>query len=177
METTAKYARPEWERRFLLRSFPEGAAIQRSRKIIDRYIVGTTLRLRRQVDQNGGSIYKLTQKVPTQRAGAFRGMITTIYLAEHEFEVFAALPAVQLTKTRYSVPPFGIDVFEGTLAGLILAEAEFESGAEASALTMPSFVVQEVSDDSRLEGARLATTSRGDLQAWLAEYGVVLPSA
>ena len=174
MQMEGRYARYEWERRFLLRSFPSGANIHRIRKITDRYIAGTTLRLRRQIDDEGGIVFKLTQKTPTARSGALQGMITTIYLKECEFDVFAALAAAVLTKTRYSVPPFGIDVFGGSLSGLVLAEAEFTSGDEASALTVPSFVVHEVSSDQRFDGGCLATASRRQVETWVAEHGLAL---
>lgn len=174
MQIEGKHAKPEWERRFLLRGVPTGAKIHRTRKIIDRYITGTTLRLRRLVDDEGGIVFKLTQRTPTARNGAFQGMITTMYLKELEFDVLAALPAKLLTKTRYSVPPFGIDVFDGTLSGLVLAEAEFNSGDEASALKVPSFVVHEVSSDRRFDGGCLATASRRQVETWIAEHGVLL---
>ena len=79
-----------------------------------------------------------------------------------------------LTKTRHSVPPFGIDVFEGVLSGSVLADAEFNSAAEASALALPSFIVREVSDDSRFTGGSLVTVSRQELENWLAEHGIKL---
>jgi CYTH domain-containing protein len=173
MRPESKYAKPEWERRFLLRRFPTGAKIHRTRKIVDRYIVGTTLRLRR-IDDEDGIVFKLTQKTPTARNGALQGMLTTMYLKQQEFDVLAALAANVLTKTRYSVPPFGIDVFNGALSGLLLAEAEFNSGDEASALTIPSFVVHEVSTDQRFDGGCLATASRREVETWVAEHGLDL---
>jgi CYTH domain-containing protein len=176
MQTEGKYAKPEWERRFLLRKFPTGASIHRTRKIVDRYIAGTTLRLRRQIDYEGGIVFKLTQKTPTARNGALQGLTTTMYLKEQEFDVLAALPAKVLSKTRYSVPPFGIDVFDGALGGLVLAEAEFNSSDEASALTVPSFVLHEVSSDQRFDGGCLANASRRQIERWAAEHGIVLHS-
>ena len=74
------------------------------------------------------------------------------------------------------MPPFGIDVFEGELEGLLLAEAEFDSAAEADALTPPSFILQEVSADTRFTGGQLVRASRRDIQTWLLEYGVRLRS-
>jgi CYTH domain-containing protein len=177
MQMEGKHARLEWERRFLLSKFPTGAEIHRTRKIIDRYIDDTTLRLRRQIDNEGGTVFKLTQKTAAGRNGALQGMITTMYLTEQEFDVFAALAAKVLTKTRYSLPPFGIDVFGGALSGLVLAEAEFNSEDEASALILPSFVVHEVSSDHRFDGGSLVTASRRQVEAWVGEHGVVLHDA
>lgn len=169
-----KYARIEWERRFLLNSFPRGEKITRIRRISDRYIEGTTLRLRQQSDGNGPGLFKLTQKLPGGAAPGQQGLITSMYLTPEEFGVLATLPAKQLTKIRHSVPPFGIDVFEGVLSGLVLAEAEFNSAAEASALVLPAFIVREVSDDPRFTGGSLVTASREKLEKWLAEHGIRL---
>jgi CYTH domain-containing protein len=97
-----------------------------------------------------------------------------MYLTEGEFRVFSQLPAKKLSKTRYSVPPFGIDVFEDELKGLILAEAEFDSAAGARALILPSFILREVSTDNRFTGGQLARASRHDILIWLSEYGIKL---
>ena len=97
-----------------------------------------------------------------------------MYLDHDEFLVLARLPARQLTKTRSSVPPFGIDVFDGTLEGLLLAEAEFDSAEAAETLMIPSFVHVEVSFDDRFTGGQLVGASRSELQSWLADYGVTL---
>jgi CYTH domain-containing protein len=171
-----KYARIERERRFLLAQFPSNAAEVRSRHITDNYIEGTTLRLRKQVYNDGLTTFKLTQKLPARGDGAQQGLITSMYLTENEFQVLAQLPSRKLTKTRFSVPPFGIDVFDGVLQGLILAEAEFDSPEVAEALTIPSFAAGEVSSDDRFTGGQLVRASRQDIQVLLLDYGVGLGS-
>lgn len=171
-----KYARIEWERRFILDHFPVGAVVTRVRRITDRYIEGTTLRLREQNDDQGRPVFKLTQKLRDKLVGARQGLITTMYLTKDEFNLLAKLPTKVLTKTRHSVPPFGIDVFDGVLNGLILAEAEFNSAAEASALELPSFIVYEVSEDVRFTGGHLVTVSREQLELYLAEHAIKLNS-
>jgi CYTH domain-containing protein len=172
----SKYSRIERERRFLLEKFPENINAVRVRRITDLYINGTTLRLRKQSVDGGPTLFKLTQKVPGRASGAQQGLITTIYLTGDEFCVLTQLSAKTLSKTRYSVPPFGIDVFEGELEGLLLAEAEFGSAAEADTLTIPSFIFREVSDDTRFTGGQLVGASRRDIQTWLLEYGIGLRS-
>jgi CYTH domain-containing protein len=167
-----KYAKIERERRFLLTEFPKNANVIRIRQIRDRYIDGTTLRLRKLVDEDGSATFKLTQKIPARDSGGQQGLIVTMYLAEAEFGVFKQLPAHTLTKTRHSVPPFGIDVFNGELEGLILAEAEFDSAAAAEALIIPSYIFREVSDDERFTGGQLARTARQDLIVSLREFGI-----
>ena len=172
MPSKHKYARVEWERRFLLDRFPSQAVVTRIRHIEDRYIDGTALRLRQQRDDDGQVVFKLTQKLADKATGGRQGLVTTIYLAAAEFGVLANLPAKVLVKSRHSVPPFGIDVFDGALSGLVLAEAEFHSAAEAAALALPSFIGPEVSDDTRFTGGRLVAVSPGELKNWLAEYGI-----
>lgn len=172
-----KYARIERERRFLLDRFPENVNAVRVRRITDHYIEGTTLRLREQSEDGGPTMFKLTQKVPVRASGAQQGLITSMYLTGDEFCVFAQLSAKKLSKIRYSVPPFGIDVFEGELEGLLLAEAEFDSAADADTLTLPSFILQEVSADTRFTGGQLVRASQRDIQTWLLEYGIRLRSS
>ena len=162
----SKYARIERERRFLVQQFPAGVAPVRTRRLVDRYIAGTSLRLREELEEGSAPVYKLTQKIALT---AEQGWITTIYLTDAEYSLFTQLPAGVLRKTRYSVPPFGIDVFEGTLQGLVMAEAEFGSDAEAAALPIPPFLFREVTSDPRFTGGSLACASPSELAAWLAE--------
>ncbi len=172
MPNRHKYARVEWERRFLLDRLPPQANVTRVRRIADRYIDGTNLRLRQQRDDGNEAAFKLTQKLPTDATGARQGLITTMYLTEAEFQLLANLPAKMLTKTRYSVPPFGIDVFEDALTGLVLAEAEFNSTEEASALSLPPFIVREVTEDPRFTGDELVRASTEELEKLLAEFRI-----
>ncbi len=86
--------------------------------------------------------------------------------------MLASLPAAVLTKTRFSVPPLGVDVFDGPLQGLVLAEAEFTCDEEALAFVPPAECVAEVTDNARFTGGRLVGTSRQELLTWLAEYGI-----
>ena len=112
--------------------------------------------------------------LPLRGNGAQQGFITSMDLTEDEFQVLAQLPAKKLAKTRFSVPPFGIDVFDGLLQGLILAEAEFDSAATAEALPFPTFGAGEVSTDNRFTGGHLVRASREDIRTWLLDYGVAL---
>jgi CYTH domain-containing protein len=167
-----KYARVERERRFLLAAPPPPSSVTAARTIVDRYLVGTRLRLRRTEWPDGGHEFKLTQKVPVARAGAVQGLITNTYLSSAEYELLATLPAAVLTKVRFSAPPLGIDVFDGPRQGLVLAECEFATDEEAEAFTAPPECLAEVTDDLRFTGGRLVDTSRWDLLQWLKEYGI-----
>lgn len=112
--------------------------------------------------------------MPDQAGGARQSLITTIYLSQEEFCVFAKLPAKVLSKSRYSVPPFGIDVFEGELNGLVMAEAEFDGADGASGLKLPPFLAHEVTEDYRFTGGSLVSVSRQELQDWLRQYGIAV---
>jgi hypothetical protein len=171
-----KYAQVERERRFLLDRLPDTEATA-VRRIVDRYLVGTRLRLRHMHTDCGlpQPEFKLTQKVPAVGSGAVQGLITNTYLSRPEYDLLATLPAAVLTKTRHSVPPLGIDVFDPPLDGLILAEAEFVTDADARAFARPDPAVAEVTDDVRFTGGRLVMTSRCELMKWLREYGIAPP--
>jgi CYTH domain-containing protein len=168
-----KYARVERERRFLLAKPPLPAAVVASRRITDRYLPGTRLRLRRAEALPGGACeFKLTQKVPANRPGHIQGLITNTYLSPAEYELLACLPAATLSKTRLSVPPLGIDVFDPPLHGLVLAEAEFTTDEAARSFIPPPQIVAEVTNDTRFTGGALAHAHRDDLLTWLAGYGI-----
>jgi CYTH domain-containing protein len=167
-----KYARVERERRFLLATPPTPSTVTVTRVITDRYLVGTRLRLRRADFPDGSSERKLTQKVPISRPGGVQGLITNTYLSLAEYDLLASLPAAVLSKTRFSVPPLGVDVFNGPLQGLVLAEAEFTTDEEAQSFVPPPECVAEVTNDVRFTGGRLVETPRQDLLGWLAEYGL-----
>jgi CYTH domain-containing protein len=169
----AKYARVERERRFLLAGPPSASTVTASRRITDRYLPGTRLRLRR-VDHldNGTCEFKLTQKVPAGRPGFVQGLITNTYLSAAEYDLLASLPADVLRKTRLSVPPLGIDVFDPPLHGLVMADVEFSTDQAALSFPLPQVAIAEVTDDTRFTGGTLVRTRRHDLLAWLAEYGI-----
>jgi CYTH domain-containing protein len=176
----AKYPRVERERRFLLAGPPDRGLVTRTQRITDRYVDGTRLRLRAVDPADGSRILKLTQKIPSEGADDARrgiqGLITTTLLGESEYRLLAALPGAVLTKTRYSVPPFGVDVFGGDLTGLVLAEAEFESDDECVSFVPPLDgrvrIIAEVTGDVRFTGGRLAIASVEELATWLDGYGL-----
>jgi CYTH domain-containing protein len=167
-----KYARIERERRFLLAGLPKDQPVTAIHKITDRYLIGTTLRLRDMSDRRGGHVYKFTQKIPTGHPGPVQGLITNIYLSKPEYDLLARLPGKMLSKTRYSVPPVGIDVFAPPLHGLVLAEAEFDTDNAMLAFRPPIYVIAEVTDDQRFTGGHLVNTTREQLTSRLADYGI-----
>jgi CYTH domain-containing protein len=171
-----RYARVEIERRFLLAGVPDGEEVLTIRRIDDRYLDGTRLRLRRMVAAGGPTELKLTQKLPDPDGRGRQGVLTTLYVSEDEYAALAVLPAATLSKSRLSIALYGVDVFGGHLDGLVLAEVEFESVEEAAALRPAAFCHAEVTADRRFTGGELVRASRAQVAAWTAEYGVELPT-
>jgi CYTH domain-containing protein len=167
-----KYARVERERRFLLAAPPPPEAMTGRRQITDRYLRGTRLRLRRVDWADGRTEFKFTQKIPAEQPGYLRGLITNTYLSPAEYDLLAALPADELTKTRWSAPPLAIDLFDPPRHGLVLAEAEFATDEAAEAFAVPEAAVAEVTSDDRFAGGTLARTGRPELLSWLSEFSL-----
>jgi CYTH domain-containing protein len=160
-----KYAKIERERRFLLTVLPADLALNDGyQRIIDRYILGTRLRLRRMETATGETIdLKLTQKYDADGQPGERTIITNFYLNEAEYTLLLGLEARILTKRRYRYDWQGqrwsIDCFEGALQGLVLAEIEFASDAAMAVLEFPTFATTEVTHDARFTGGVLVTSS------------------
>ena len=155
-----KYAQIERERRWLVRpdADPEAEAL-RCLLIEDRYVDGTRLRLRRMTDlATGERAHKLSRKY--EAPDPLARPIVTAYLTSGEHAVFAALPARELSKRRYTVREgdrfFNVDRFEGTLAGLSLTEIEQEDDAALRILEPPQWAGREVSHDLCYQGGALA---------------------
>jgi CYTH domain-containing protein len=156
-----KYARLELERRFLLHEVPPGLDLADGWRIVDRYVDGTRLRLRRMERLDGSeSVYKLAKKELPVDGDFSRVRITNIYLAAEEYLLLERLPAHELVKRRYKLRDgagvYSVDVFDGDLAGLVLAETGFETEEELDAHVAPAFAAADVSRDERYTGAALA---------------------
>jgi CYTH domain-containing protein len=147
------YARPERERRFLVRADPP--ALRDTRTIEDRYLNGTRLRLRH-VHADGRSVWKLTQKVRVDEDDPADVRLTNTYLLAQEHARLSVLPGRTLVKSRSSCGGgFVFDAFRGVLDGLRLAEVEVED--LSAALLLPDWLGPEVTHDDRFSGGRLAS--------------------
>lgn len=165
-------ARVEIERRFALRTVPDLGRALKVRVIEDRYLDGTTLRLRRMSLADGVPlVHRLEQKVPLHATGERAVLHTTMELTADEYRLLGRLPGAELRKTRHRLRESGgsvaVDVFEGRLRGLALCEAEFDDSDAARAFTPPGYAGVEVSDDDRFSGARLVRASRDQLAVLL----------
>jgi CYTH domain-containing protein len=165
-----KYAKLEIERRFLVNpaKAPDLTGLP-FRRIEDRYLDGTRLRLRAMTDSvTGARDLKLCKKY--EGAAPPAGPIVNIYLTEPEYAALAVIPAAVVRKRRYRVGdrPFGLDVFEGALSGLMLCEAEAESLEAAEALVFPAWAGREVTADPFFTGGALARLEASTLRQRLA---------
>lgn len=134
------------------------ADAERGAEILDRYILGTRLRLRR-VDTGQDVVFKLTQKVRAVDADPEVVKTTNTYLSAEEYEVMAALPAAPLRKTRWRVTwndrDVAVDELHDRHQGLLLAEIELDP--EETPLPLPPFAARDVTGDGRFAGGALAT--------------------
>ncbi len=174
MTVSLRYARVERERRWLLATLPELSGAPMA--ITDQYLVGTRLRLREVVEAET-VVRKLGHKVRLD-ADAEEVACTNFYLDDAEWAFLSGLPAQVLHKQRWRVVRDGrrvaVDVFDGRLAGLFLAEIDRGSGPD---LGLPAGfdAVAEVTFEEAFTGAALAATSRTELVAAAAKFGVSLP--
>ncbi|RBY79229.1 hypothetical protein DQ239_06155 [Blastococcus sp. TF02-09] len=148
-----KYAVVERERRYLLASLPE--SVTATREIVDRYLIGTRLRLREVHGPDGTVVRKLGHKVRLSD-GPGEIACTSLYLDDAEWEVLAALPARTLRKKRHTVARDGwlVAVDEHEDGALV---AEIDDGGEPSD-RVPGWldVVREVTSDEAWTGGGLA---------------------
>lgn len=168
-----RHARVEREQRWALRQRPDG--LIEPTPIVDRYLIGTRLRLR-QVDTGSSAVYKLGQKVRPVEASPELVKLTNIYLIESEYEVFRRLPARELRKTRWRLPATSrqiiVDEFHGHLAGLVLAEIELAPGEPLGAL--PGVPAVDVTLDDRFSGGHLAAAGVAEVRELLATVAALL---
>jgi len=153
MAVSLKYAIVERERRFLVSKLP--AVAHERRRIVDRYITGTRLRLREVVTEDGVVTRKLGHKVRLG-AGPHEIACTSLYLDDDEWDVLSRLPAKTLRKVRHLVTRSGVTVAIDELDdGTLLAEIDDQDGAP---VPVPSWldVVRDVTDEERWTGAQLA---------------------
>jgi CYTH domain-containing protein len=160
MKATSRYARIEYERRWLVDraarpQFSETAATV----IYDRYIIGSRLRLR-QVDYpgTGPSRYKLARKELAPDPSA--RPVTNLYLTPEEHALLASLPASAIVKRRQHILHHGrlwsLDSFDGALSGLEILECETDSAEQLAALDPPTWVLREVTHLAQWQSGALA---------------------
>ena len=165
-----KYAHIERERRFLFQGSIPSFSHVRSLQIHDRYLLGTTLRLRR-VDEFGlPTIFKLGQKVRVDGDQPSTNAHTTMYISKEEFDVLSVLPCNSLEKVR-RIEKIGdlnlsVDVFGAQLIGLVLAEIDLGASGTLPDV-FPLDLANEVTNDERFTGGALAKMTTNELNSIL----------
>ncbi len=160
MSRRSRYARPEFERRFLLEAVPAG--LQGAILVEDRYLAGTRLRLRRIRDDRGrGPVsMKLGHKVRPDPNDPSLNMHTSFYLNESEYQLLADLPAQNAAKLRYRLPLGGlvasVDEYVTPRRGLILLEVEMGSREALDQFAVPDYAGREVTWDEAYTGFGVA---------------------
>lgn len=111
-----------------------------------------------------------------------KGASTGISCGEWEYEIpvedaiemlekFAE--AEPIMKTRYRIPydgkEFEVDVFQGRLSGLVVAEVELTNPDEL--VSLPDWIVAEVSYDDRFKNSNLIAASDADIADLIAMKG------
>ena len=160
-----RYAKREYERRWLLRALPPALDPNRPwSRIADHYIDGTRFRLRERIRTSDNDIvWKLTQKFPEADQALDRIVITNSYLTRDEYDIFRRLPGRRLVKHRWLLEfagaYYGVDVYQEELAGLITAEREFstyEALLASSSTSLPFDDAAEVTHRIEFTGGALA---------------------
>lgn len=148
-----KYAVLERERRYRVASLPQ--RVDSTAEIVDHYVIGTRLRLREVLYEDGTTVRKLSHKVRLTD-GPAEIACTNLYLDDDEWEILQQLPTKVVRKRRHIVRRDGLAVAvdehtDGTLL------AEIDDGEESSTRT-PEWleIIEDVTDDERWTGARLA---------------------
>ena len=168
-----KYAHVERERRWLVDPGVPLPSCDDVLEIVDRYVVGSRLRLREVRCPDGSLVRKLGHKVRLG-AGPEEVACTSLYLDEGEWALLAALPAEELRKQRRRLRIDGrvvaLDLLGGHCAGLVLVEVDGSPDLTPGDVGLE--VVAEVTSDERLTGRGLAGASREQVLAVLASYAL-----
>jgi CYTH domain-containing protein len=168
-----KYAVVERERRWLLDPADRLPACDDVVDVVDRYVIGSRLRLREMVALDGTTVRKLGHKVRLTD-GPHEVACTNFYLDDAEWALLAGLPARELRKRRHRRRVDGavvaVDVFAGHCAGLVLAEVDGAPGVTPETAGLAPLA--EVTADERLTGGALAAAGSADVRALLADHGL-----
>lgn len=163
-----RYAHVEREQRWVASEIPPQA--RHPIAIVDVYLTGTRLRLRR-MQAGEDVVLKLAQKVRPQPQSPELVKLTNMYLTQREYDTIARLGGAELRKTRWRMLVEGrrgaVDRFEGRLEGLVLVEVELDP--DEPRLPRPAFAGADVTDDDRFSGGYLAHAAADEVERLLRE--------
>jgi len=155
-----KYGKYEYERTYLLdNNCLKDKKIEGIKKIKDKYIKGTKLRLRKVIEKKKTS-YKLTQKenlIPTKQ-GVLK--INTLYLSKAEFDKLNILDGFEIEKERHIIAidkiRIGIDKIRLNTKNIFIGEVEFDTELEMTTFIMPLSIIKEVTGEQKYSGYEIA---------------------
>ena len=127
------------------------------RRIEDRYLQGTALRLRKVVEPSGAATYKLGKKYG--KLTRLSEPVVSIYLGEDEHNVLARLPGTVASKARYALLGGSLDVYRSPRAGFAVFEVELTTEDEANAYAPPGFTREEITGKESYSGFALAASA------------------
>lgn len=158
-----KYAQPELERRFLLKSKPVFIENSSFKEIRDKYLLQTHMRVRQTFDGQT-FIYKLTKKLPLVSSRKDKQWISAIYLSKMEYDLFVGLPGHTIEKKRYYHPHetgdlMGIDEIICDKNTLWIAELEFTNEEKMKRYEFPFAYEKEITNEEGYSGYELSKRS------------------
>ena len=155
-----KYAHCERERRFLLSGDPGVPEIAAPTDILDKYLTGTNIRLRKAAS---GQIveYKFQKKLRLRPGHTDQLWNSTIYISKAEYELFLPTPGIFLQKRRTFVAgdegeKISIDRIEIAGDTFWIAEVEFDSEEAMNAYAFGLPYSQEITNVPGFSGAEFA---------------------
>lgn len=155
-----KYGKYEYERIFLLdNDCLRNKRIESTKKIKDKYLKDTNLRLR-EVKENNSIKFKLTkkEKLNPDKKGILK--LNTLYLTKSEFDKFYIFDGFEIKKERHMIQVdqirIGIDNIILSNMSLFIAEVEFETEDKMNTFSMPLSYIKEITGEKQYSGFELA---------------------
>lgn len=146
----------EIERKFLVRELPDNIDAFPHEEIVQGYLAimenGTEIRLRRKGEKYYQTVKSGGSKTRTE---------VEIEITPEQFEKLWPLTVVKrVEKTRYEISLgdqiVELDIYHGQLEGLLSAEIEFNTEIASTGFTVPAWLGDEITQDSRYKNQNLA---------------------
>ena len=157
----------EIEKKYLVKSLPEGFETYPSRRLTQSYISRSpVIRLRKIEKETDKGEVKTNYILTVKGSGLSVREEFELELDKEQYEELRKKEEGRvLIKRRYLIPlPEGrtaeLDIFEGYYAGLQLVEVEFPSEEEMAAFTAPDWFGEDVSDSMKYHNSTLSGTDR-----------------
>ncbi len=160
----------EIHRTFLINGLPEPLTPASSHlQIFDNYIENTRIRLRSiRIPEDNKWTWILQQRFPVNLKDFIAWKTSQIFLNENEYQVFEQFEGREIRKNRYFHEFDGktleFDIYLGKLWGLNLVNVYFETPEEMRSFELPTFIVNEVTNNEFFTGESLIGKSFTDVQ-------------